>query len=114
MTTLACPLDDPDGLADPNTVKVVCDRAGDALYFSRSTIPHGAAHSLHHMGLYAFTRETVLRFPALEPTPLEQAERLEQLRALEHGIRIRVCRAERPVLEINTPEDLAAAQRLVS
>lgn len=114
MTTLACPLDDPAGLADPNTVKVVCDRAGDALYFSRSTIPHGATQSLHHMGLYAFTRETVLRFPHMEPTPLEQAERLEQLRALEHGIGIRVCRAERPVLEINTPQDLELARKLVS
>ena len=114
MTTLACPLTDPGGLADPNTVKVVCDRGGYALYFSRSTIPHGATESLHHMGLYAFTRETVLAFPTFEPTPLEAAERLEQLRALEHGVRIRVCHASRPVIEINTPDDLEAARALIA
>lgn len=114
MTTLACPVDDPHALADANVVKVVCDRAGNALYFSRSTIPYGAPQVLHHMGLYAFTRETVLEFPSFEATPLEQAERLEQLRALEHGVRIRVCRVARPVLEINTPSDLEAARALVA
>lgn len=113
MTTLACPLEDPVMIADPNTVKVVCDQRGMALYFSRAAIPHGAATALHHMGLYAFTRETLLAFPAMEPTPLEQAERLEQLRAMEHGVGIRVCRAERHVLEINTAEDLEAARELV-
>lgn len=119
MTTLACPLVDPDWWADPNVVKVVRDAAGYALYFSRSSIPYGAADKdaqvkpLHHLGLYAFTRETLLRFPQLAPTPLEQQERLEQLRALEHGIRILVCDTERPVLEVNTPEDLEQARRLV-
>jgi 3-deoxy-manno-octulosonate cytidylyltransferase (CMP-KDO synthetase) len=118
MATLACPLEDPAAAENPNVVKVVCDAAGYALYFSRSRIPWSDGSEpvdhLHHMGLYAFTRETVLRFPSFEPTPLERAERLEQLRALEHGVRIRVCRAERPVLEINTPEDLDEARRLVS
>jgi 3-deoxy-manno-octulosonate cytidylyltransferase (CMP-KDO synthetase) len=90
-----------------------------ALYFSRSSIPHGAADDgsvvqpLHHLGLYAFTRETLLRFPGLPPTPLEHQERLEQLRALEHGIRIKVCDTDRPVLEVNTPEDLVAAEELM-
>jgi 3-deoxy-manno-octulosonate cytidylyltransferase (CMP-KDO synthetase) len=120
MTTLACPLDDRARWDDPNVVKVVRDVDGYALYFSRSSIPYGAAEEgsrvrpLHHLGLYAFTRETVLRFPTLPPTPLEQQERLEQLRALEHGIRIRVCDTERPVLEVNTPEDLEQARRLVA
>jgi 3-deoxy-manno-octulosonate cytidylyltransferase (CMP-KDO synthetase) len=119
MTTLACPLEDPAWWDDPNVVKVVRGVDGYALYFSRSSIPYGAADEgshvkpLHHLGLYAFTRETLLRFPTLEPTPLELQERLEQLRALEHGIRIRVCDTERPVLEVNTPEDLAAAERLL-
>lgn len=119
MTTLACPLGDPDSWSDPNVVKVVRDVDGHALYFSRSSIPHGAADDgsqvkpLHHLGLYAFTRETVLRFSALPPSPLERQERLEQLRALEHGIRIRVCDTDRPVLEVNTPEDLEAAERLL-
>jgi 3-deoxy-manno-octulosonate cytidylyltransferase (CMP-KDO synthetase) len=119
MTTLACPLEDPAWWDDPNVVKVVRGVDGYALYFSRSSIPYGAADEgsevkpLHHLGLYAFTRETLLRFPKLAPTPLERQERLEQLRALEHGIRIRVCDTERPVLEVNTPEDLAAAERLL-
>jgi 3-deoxy-manno-octulosonate cytidylyltransferase (CMP-KDO synthetase) len=118
MTTLACPLTSLEAMHDPNVVKVVTDLADNALYFSRSPIPHpggeGAVAARHHMGLYAFTRETVLRFPSLEPTPLERQERLEQLRALEHGIGIRVCSSERAVLEINTPADLEAAQRLVA
>jgi 3-deoxy-manno-octulosonate cytidylyltransferase (CMP-KDO synthetase) len=120
MTTLACPLADPSWWTDPNVVKVVRDASGYALYFSRSSIPHGAMEGnskvrpLHHLGLYAFTRETVIRFPTLSPTPLEQQERLEQLRALEHGIRIRVCDTDRPALEVNTPEDLERARRQVA
>jgi 3-deoxy-manno-octulosonate cytidylyltransferase (CMP-KDO synthetase) len=117
MTTLAAPLDDAEAALDPNTVKVVADVRGDALYFSRSPIPSARAGTppyLHHLGLYAFTRETVLRFPGLEPTPLEQLEGLEQLRALENGVRIRVCHTDRMVMEINTPEDLARARELVA
>jgi 3-deoxy-manno-octulosonate cytidylyltransferase (CMP-KDO synthetase) len=117
MTTLACPLTDRAGWDDPNVVKVVCDQRGYALYFSRSPIPHleegEPVDGRHHLGLYAFTRETVLRFPSLEETPLERRERLEQLRALEHGIPIRVCDTDRAVLEVNTPEDLERAQELV-
>ena len=76
MTTLACPLETDAAWDDPNTVKVVCDLDGNALYFSRSPIPHRddgepVDGALHHLGLYAFTRDTVLRFPSLEPTPLE-------------------------------------------
>ena len=119
MTTLACPLVEPAWWNDPNVVKLVRGVDGYALYFSRSSIPYGAADEgsavqpLHHLGLYAFTRDTVLRFPTLTPTPLERQERLEQLRALEHGIRIRVCDTDRPVLEVNTPEDLEAAELLL-
>ena len=117
MATLACPLTDPAAWDDPNVVKVVCDRRGYALYFSRSPIPHpepdNQGDGLHHLGLYAFTRETVLRFPSLEQTPLERRERLEQLRALEHGIPIRVSGTDRAVLEVNTPEDLEQAHRLL-
>lgn len=117
MTTLGCPLAAAD-VDDPNVVKVVLDRHGDALYFSRSPIPHyrtpGPAPVLHHLGLYAFTREFVLRYPTLTPTPLEQREGLEQLRALEHGYRIRVCRTAHAVLEINTPEDHERAEALLA
>lgn len=112
MATVACPLAD-DARTDGNSVKVVRDRSGDALYFSRSLIP-SSGPALHHMGLYAFRRDTLLRFPTLERTPLERQERLEQLRALEHGIRIHVVLVERPVLEINTPEDLEAARRTLA
>jgi 3-deoxy-manno-octulosonate cytidylyltransferase (CMP-KDO synthetase) len=118
MTTLVCPLTSPEAWRDPNVVKVVCTQDGSALYFSRSSIPFTPGDApypaaLHHLGLYAFTRETVLRFPALEPTPLEGQERLEQLRAIEHGIRIVVCNTDRPVMEINTPEDLETARELI-
>lgn len=119
MTTLACPLVDRAWWTDPNVVKVARGADGNALYFSRSPIPHGAAETdsfvkpLHHLGLYAFARDTLLRLHALPPTPLERQERLEQLRALEHGIRIRVCEADRPLLEVNTPEDLEQARRLI-
>lgn len=113
MTTLACSLTDRAQMGDPNVVKVVCDLRGDALYFSRSAIPYDGGEgpdALHHLGLYAFTREALLTIPSLESTPLERAEQLEQLRALEHGHRIRVCRTDRATLEINTPADLDRAR----
>jgi 3-deoxy-manno-octulosonate cytidylyltransferase (CMP-KDO synthetase) len=117
MTTLACPLSDPVLMGDPNVVKVVCDQHGNALYFSRSPIPYGGdgeTSALHHLGLYAFSRETMLAFPALDPTPLERRERLEQLRALEHGIQIRVCHTRDAPLEINTPADLDEAKQFLA
>lgn len=117
MATLAAPINDPRAISDSNVVKVVCDVRGYALYFSRSPIPYGpeteGSETLHHLGLYAFSRESVLAFPSLEPTPLERREGLEQLRALEHGLAIRVCRVENPVVEVNTPQDLEKAQRLL-
>ncbi|MFL0603891.1 3-deoxy-manno-octulosonate cytidylyltransferase [Cylindrospermopsis raciborskii] len=117
MTTLACPLRWDEGYADPNTVKVVCDQLGDALYFSRSPIPYlrntGRPLPLyHHMGLYAFERSFLAQYAQLTATPLEWCEGLEQLRVLEHGFKIRVCLTEQSVLEINTPEDLEKANCL--
>jgi 3-deoxy-manno-octulosonate cytidylyltransferase (CMP-KDO synthetase) len=119
MTTLACPLLDPTWWTDPNVVKVVRGVNGYALYFSRSPIPYGAVAEdsrvkpLHHLGLYAYDRDTLLRFTTLSPTPLEQQEHLEQLRALENGIGIRLCDTARSILEVNTPEDLEQARRLL-
>jgi 3-deoxy-manno-octulosonate cytidylyltransferase (CMP-KDO synthetase) len=119
MTTVAAPLHD-GGPNDPNVVKVICDRAGDALYFSRSSIPYrrtdvaGPLPVFHHIGLYAFTRQFLADYAAMAPTPLEQSEGLEQLRVLEHGHRIRVCPIGHPVLEVNTPDDLAQAVALAS
>jgi 3-deoxy-manno-octulosonate cytidylyltransferase (CMP-KDO synthetase) len=117
MATLARPFSGPREHADPNVVKVVLDARGYALYFSRSPIPYsadGSGGGYHHLGLYAFRRDALLEFPQLEPTPLERHERLEQLRALEHGVPIKVGLVEEPVLEINTPEDLERARRQVA
>ena len=114
MTTLACPLDSDAAYADPNTVKVLCDRHQQALYFSRAPIPFYRKQVpvpvYHHLGLYAFRRDFLARYSQLEPTPLEQCEALEQLRVLEHGYRIMVCPTETSILEINTPEDLVKAK----
>ncbi|MGL5795649.1 MAG: 3-deoxy-manno-octulosonate cytidylyltransferase [Waterburya sp.] len=116
MTTLACPLEMETGYKDPNTVKVVCDRHSNALYFSRAPIPYfrdlTKVPVFHHLGLYAFRRDFLATYAQLTPTSLEQCEGLEQLRVLEHGIRIRVCQTEKATLEINTPEDLAKANIL--
>ena len=90
---------------DPNRVKVVTDRNGIALYFSRSKIPFGGTCFLH-IGLYVYRAGFLKKFTQLERTPLEIAERLEQLRALEHGYRIRVVEVENESWGIDTPEDL--------
>lgn len=117
MTTLACPLDLESKYSDPNTVKVVCDRDNRALYFSRASIPYyrtsGVAPVYHHLGLYGFRRDFLLKYTQLEPTPLEQCEGLEQLRVLEHGFAIEVCQVEQQILEVNTPEDLTKANDVV-
>jgi 3-deoxy-manno-octulosonate cytidylyltransferase (CMP-KDO synthetase) len=116
MTTLAYPLDGEREFNDPGVVKVITDRNNNALYFSRSPIPYlrnAVSDPLpvyHHMGLYAFRYDFLMTFTQLSQTPLELAEALEQLRALEHGYRIRLCLTEERTLEINTPEELARAQ----
>lgn len=113
MSTLGAPLGPLVDPADGNVVKVVCDRNGDALYFSRCPIPYyrtpGPAPVLHHLGLYAFTKAFLGVYQTLVPTPLELCEGLEQLRVLEHGYRIRVSRTDAPAIEVNTPADLVAA-----
>lgn len=113
MTTLACPMA-PELLEDPGAVKVVCDRTGRALYFSRAPIPFDwradGAPSLHHLGLYAFSREFLCTYAALAAGPLELREGLEQLRALEHGHPVTVCFTDEMVLEVNTPHDMRLAR----
>lgn len=120
MVTIGVPLGE-GSLEDEHTVKVLLDRRGHALYFSRSPVPHGwspqgeTAPVLHHLGLYAFRADFLHRYADLEPTPFEKAERLEQLRVLEHGHTIRVVTLERGrLLEINTADDLDAARALVT
>jgi 3-deoxy-manno-octulosonate cytidylyltransferase (CMP-KDO synthetase) len=104
IVTLMTPLD-PAQAGDPNRVKVVTDRNGIALYFSRTKIPSGGTYSLH-LGLYVYRVGFLKKFTKLERTPLEVSERLEQLRALEHGYRIRVVAVESESFGIDTPEDL--------
>jgi 3-deoxy-manno-octulosonate cytidylyltransferase (CMP-KDO synthetase) len=121
LATVAVPIETPEELANPSVVKVVCDLTGRALYFSRAPIPWNRdrpgfhAGTLRHVGIYAYRRETLLRFAAMAPTPLERTENLEQLRALENGIGIGVVRRSEGVpLEVDTPEDLAAVRRVLA
>jgi 3-deoxy-manno-octulosonate cytidylyltransferase (CMP-KDO synthetase) len=116
MGTLKRVMDSMEDLHNPSVVKVVTDVRGYALYFSRAPIPlvrdgpdRGAVGGLHytHLGLYMYTKETLLRFAALPTSPLEEAEKLEQLRALENGIRIRVWPTEHVSLRVDRREDLA-------
>jgi len=111
MSTLCRPLE-PERIEDPNAVKVVRDVRGRALYFSRSPIPYPrsreAAVALWrlHLGIYGFRRDALERFVALPPSGLEQAEGLEQLRAVENGIPILVLDAPHAAYGVDTPEDL--------
>ena len=112
MATLAAPMP-PDQADDPNKVKVVCDSAGRALYFSRSRIPYdrdrtGQARYLRHLGIYAYRVAFLRLFASLPPTPAETLERLEQLRALEHGYRIVLAVVDYDGVGIDTPRDYAA------
>lgn len=109
MATLAKRIEHPAELADPNVVKVVTDLAGNAIYFSRSPIPfvrEGRAPHFKHIGLYVYRRDFLLAYSGLRVGPLEQAERLEQLRALENGHRIRVVETDYESFGVDTPEDL--------
>jgi 3-deoxy-manno-octulosonate cytidylyltransferase (CMP-KDO synthetase) len=111
MATLAAPLRDFD-LENPNVVKVVLDRRGYSLYFSRAAIPYprrpGEAPGWQHLGIYGYRHDVLQRLAGLEPTPLEKSESLEQLRALENGISIRVLTLDEFAHPgVDTPEDLA-------
>jgi len=120
MTTLYRRIVKATELTDPNVVKIVLDRAGFALYFSRAPIPYardprgGWPPMYRHVGLYAYRRSTLLVIAALDPTPLERAEALEQLRALEHGIRIRAVETAYDSIGVDTPEDLEQVRRLLA
>jgi 3-deoxy-manno-octulosonate cytidylyltransferase (CMP-KDO synthetase) len=117
MSTLRRPITDHADYLNPNVVKVVVDRQGDALYFSRAPIPHargGAIAACAHIGLYAYRRAFLLAFARLSPTPLELTESLEQLRALEHGFRIRTVETRYDSIGVDTPEDLERVRRLIT
>jgi 3-deoxy-manno-octulosonate cytidylyltransferase (CMP-KDO synthetase) len=112
MGTLKKKIEDPREITDPNVVKIVTDREGDAIYFSRCPIPFQrdcdghAPEYFKHIGLYVYRRDFLLEYSRLPVGPLEQAERLEQLRALENGFPIRVVETEYESLGVDTPEDL--------
>lgn len=116
MATISTPIDDREEFENPNVVKVVSDRDGYALCFSRSPLPYhrdglpSGPLGQKHIGLYVYRRDFLLRFAALAPTPLEQAERLEQLRALEWGFRIKVTEVAAASIEVDTPRDLDRAR----
>ena len=118
MAMLAHPIRDAFDLNDANVVKVVCDALGHALYFSRAPIPflrnEAAAAPLQHVGLYAYRKEFLLKYGQLSPSPLEQAEHLEQLRVLHHGYAIAVCMGDFHCVSIDTPEDLQRAEALMN
>jgi 3-deoxy-manno-octulosonate cytidylyltransferase (CMP-KDO synthetase) len=115
MGTLKKRIEDPQEIPNPNVVKVVTDLAGDAIYFSRCPIPYvrdGSITHYKHIGLYVYRRDFLLGYSDLPVGPLEQVERLEQLRALENGYRIRVVETEYDSLGVDTPEDLERVSKL--
>lgn len=121
MTTACRRITDAAALVNPNVVKVVRALNGDALYFSRHAVPfvreaedrERVAH-WHHIGIYAYQREALFQMAGWRPTPLEQAEKLEQLRALEHGLRIRVIETDYECIGVDTPEDLEEVERYLT
>jgi 3-deoxy-manno-octulosonate cytidylyltransferase (CMP-KDO synthetase) len=121
--TVCTPILNDADYRNPHVVKVVRDTRGDALYFSRAPIPYvrngrasgGAPQAaFKHIGLYAYRRTFIPLFAALAPTPLEVAESLEQLRALEHGYRIRTVLTHIDSIEVDTPEDLERVRRVIA
>src|SRR6266511_5341585 len=118
IATLAAEIRRADERTDPNVVKLVgtpvAERRLRALYFTRATAPYGEGPLYHHIGLYAYRRRALERFVKLPPSPLERRERLEQLRALEAGMRIDVAIVQTVPLGVDTPEDLERARVLLS
>jgi 3-deoxy-manno-octulosonate cytidylyltransferase (CMP-KDO synthetase) len=117
MGTLKKRIVDPSEIGSPSVVKVVTDREGNAIYFSRAPIPYvrdgAAAEHWKHIGLYVYRREFLLSYSQLPIGPLERAECLEQLRALENGYKIRVVETEYESVHVDTPEDLERVNRLL-
>ena len=118
MSTVCVAISDQSEYDDPNVVKVVKDRTGRALYFSRAPIPHfrggppeGFSRPFKHIGLYGYRRTFLLKFATLAQTPLERTESLEQLRALEHGYRIQTVETQYDSVGVDTPEDLERVRR---
>ncbi len=118
IATLATEIVNLDERTNPNVVKVVGTSIADqrlrALYFTRATAPHGDGPLFHHIGLYAYRRDALERFVSLPPSPLEVREKLEQLRAIEAGMRIDVMLVDTVPLGVDTPADLEKARQLLA
>jgi 3-deoxy-manno-octulosonate cytidylyltransferase (CMP-KDO synthetase) len=119
IATLVAEIAVDEERTDPNVVKAAVglapgQRIGRALYFSRATVPWGEGPLYHHIGLYAYRRDALERFVTLDPGILERRERLEQLRALEHGMRIDAALVDTVPLGVDTPADLERARRLLA
>ena len=116
MATVKSPMTDENEMRNPNNVKVVTDKEGYALYFSRSLLPYPRENTgvtvYKHIGSYAYRRNLLLQYARMEPTALEQTESLEQLRALENGYKIKVIATDFRFVGVDTPEDLAEVNRL--
>lgn len=120
MGTLKKRIEDPREISDPNVVKVVTDRFGNAIYFSRATLPFADAACAarprpvyyKHVGLYVYRRDFLLRYSGLPAGPLEKLERLEQLRAVENGFKIRVIETEYESVGVDTPADMERIRAL--
>jgi 3-deoxy-manno-octulosonate cytidylyltransferase (CMP-KDO synthetase) len=113
IATLAAPSDAPEDRANPNVVKAIVALRGEqgrALYFTRAPAPHGEGPVYRHVGLYVYRRAALRRFVAAPPSPLERRESLEQLRALEMGMRIEVGLTEAFPKGVDSPADLEAAR----
>lgn len=118
LASLKIHLKESDEIRNPNNVKVITDNNGFALYFSRSVIPFQRELSYNvkyykHIGVYAFRKEALLKFSSLEMTPLEISEKLEQLRYLENGMKIKMVETDFVGIGIDTPEDLEKAKKLI-
>ncbi len=118
MITAASRFEDEAAFENPNVVKVVLDQKSNALYFSRSAIPYNrdtmeSAPRYRHQGIYGYSRKLLLQFVRWKPTPLEQCEKLEQLRALEHRVKIRVMLTDHTAIGVDTPEDAEKAAKLL-
>ena len=117
IATLAAEIREPEERTNPNVVKAVCTPIGPnrlrALYFTRATAPWGEGPLYHHIGIYAYRRASLERFVKMPPSPLESREKLEQLRALEAGMRIDVAIVDTVPLGVDTPADLERARHLL-
>lgn len=119
MNTAACRFDAGEDVSDPNSVKVVKDKNGMALYFSRSVIPHdrdggSKVEYFKHIGIYGYRKDWLMEFTELEPSSLEQIEKLEQLRALENGTGIKVIETKYKPVSVDTEEDLKKAEEILN